>query len=146
MKIALAAALLLCVPFLSFRADEDRTAVERAATNYVEAIYSCKPELIERSVDAELHKLGTYRPADADDYGPFQPMTYDQLVRIAERWNADGKRGDDLEFEVEILDLLDRTASVKLTADWGIDYMHLIKQGKTWKIRQILWQSHPPAQ
>ncbi len=46
---------------------------------------------------------------------------------------------------VEVLDVLNQTASAKLTASWGIDYMHLAKYDGKWKIVQVLWQSPPPA-
>jgi hypothetical protein len=46
---------------------------------------------------------------------------------------------------VIILDILDKTASAKLVADWGIDYMHLAKLDGKWMIKNILWQS-PPAE
>ncbi len=38
---------------------------------------------------------------------------------------------------------IDQTASVKLIAEWGIDYMHLAKYDGRWKIVNVLWQSHP---
>ena len=43
-----------------------------------------------------------------------------------------------------MLDVLDQTAAVKVTAAWGVDFMLLGKFGGTWKITQILWQSPPP--
>ncbi len=124
----------------------DRKAVEQAVTDYVQALYEVKPELIERSVHPALEKLGTYRPKDAVSYRVPSKMTFDQLVDLAGRWNKDGQRGKDLKYHVELLDVLDVTACAKLTADWGVDYMHLIKRGEQWKIVQVLWQSHPPKQ
>ncbi len=47
---------------------------------------------------------------------------------------------------VVVLDLLDQTASAKLTASWGIDHMQLGKVDGKWKIRHVMWQSHPPTQ
>lgn len=46
--------------------------------------------------------------------------------------------------EVIVFDILDKTASAKLVADWGIDYMQLAKVDGRWMIKNILWQSHPP--
>lgn len=39
--------------------------------------------------------------------------------------------------------MLDRTASVKLSALWGVDYMQICKFDDAWQIRHILWQSYP---
>ena len=46
---------------------------------------------------------------------------------------------------MQVLDVLDVTASAKLTAKWGVDSMHLAKYGEQWKIVQVLWQSPPPT-
>ena len=35
-------------------------------------------------------------------------------------------------------------ANVKLTAAWGIDYIHLTKAGGTWMIMNVIWQTPPP--
>ncbi|MFL5627186.1 MAG: hypothetical protein ACJ788_16520 [Ktedonobacteraceae bacterium] len=40
-------------------------------------------------------------------------------------------------------EVLDHTASVKLIAAWGIDYMHLAKYNGKWMILHVLWQTHP---
>ena len=125
---------------------DDHAAVERAAQDYVDAIYLVKPELIDRSVSRDLVKLGIWRQEGATDYSEPMGMTYAQLHDLAGKWNVDDRNGKDLASDVEVLDLLDRTATVKLTASWGVDYMHLLKQGEKWQIVQILWQSHPPTE
>jgi hypothetical protein len=71
-------------------------------------------------------------------------MTKAQLLELAKKWNAKGDRaGADAVKEVEILDLMDQTAVVKVTAVWGVDHMQLAKFDGTWRIVHILWQSHP---
>ena len=118
----------------------DKAAVKEAVLDYVEAIYEIDPSRIERSVHPELAKRGFY----IDNGYQEVPMTFDQLVDLAGKYNKDGKIPDDAPKEVEILDLLDKTASVKLTAHWGIDYMHLAKYDGKWMIVNVLWQSPPP--
>jgi hypothetical protein len=39
--------------------------------------------------------------------------------------------------------VLDQTATAKITAQWGIDYMQLAKFDGAWKIINIVWQTHP---
>ena len=144
---ALAAALFLALaPFAPTPrpASTEREAIERAVKDYVEALYQAKPELIERSVHPALEKIGLYRPDDSKEYRLPGGMTFEQLRALAGTWNVDGAQGSDLTYGVEVLDALDVTASAKLTAKWGIDYMHLVKSEGRWKILQILWQSHPP--
>lgn len=117
--------------------------VRAAVLDYVEGLYEVAPERIERSVDPRLAKLGLRR--DAEGTYRERPLTYEQLVRAARRYNRDGRVPADAPKDVTIYEVLDRTASVKLTAAWGVDYMHLAKLDGTWKIVNVLWQSHPPA-
>jgi hypothetical protein len=140
---ALAGLLALSLPSQPVaQGDGDREAVRQAALDYVEGIYNVQPERIQRSVHPTLVKRGFYKK---DAAGPYveSPMTYDQLVTLAGNWNKEGKRDTSIK-QVAVLDVLDQTATAKVTASWGIDYMLLGKYDGKWKIVQILWQSHPP--
>ena len=123
-------------------AGQEKEAVRQAALDYVEAIYNVQPERIERSVHPTLNKRGFYKKDATSPYVE-SPMTYEQLVKLASSWNKEGKRDTSVK-EIVILDVLDQTAVVKLTASWGIDFMFLGKFDGKWKITQILWQSPPP--
>ena len=125
-------------------ANADKEAVRAAAMDYLEAIYQAQPDRIARSVHPQLRKVGFYKKDGQPNYSE-SPMTYDQLVNLAGSWNKEGKR--DLAKapkDVAVYEVLDQTASVKVTAQWGIDYMHLAKYDGKWKIINILWQGHPP--
>jgi hypothetical protein len=121
---------------------QEREAVRQAGLDYVEGVYNVQPERIERSVHPSLVKRGFYKKDAAAPYVEM-PMTYDQLVNLARNWNKDGKRNTTIK-NVEVLDLLDQTAVVKVTASWGIDHMLLGKYDGKWKISLIQWQSPPP--
>ena len=121
---------------------QDREAVRQAGLDYVEGVYNVQPERIERSVHPTLVKRGFYKKDATTPYAELH-MTYDQLVNLARTWNKDGKRDTKVK-NVEVLDLADKTAVVKITAQWGIDYMLLGKFDTGWKITQIIWQSPPP--
>jgi Putative lumazine-binding len=141
----LALVMLSLLPFCSAQAqtDADREAVRQAALDYVEGIYNVEPSRIERSVHPKLAKLGFYRPPADDAYRPGSAMTFERLVEIAKNYNKEGKLAKDAPKDVTILDLLDQTASVKLVAEWGVDYMHLAKFDGKWMIVNVLWQSPP---
>jgi len=69
-------------------------------------------------------------------------MTFEQMISFAERVKAGGRQRPDTDpKEVEILDILDQTATVKVTAYWGTDYLQLAKYDGTWMILHVLWQS-----
>jgi hypothetical protein len=141
----LALATLFVLPFCSAQAqtNPDREAVRQAALDYVEGIYTVDPSRIERSVHPKLAKLGFYRPPAEDAYRPGSTMTFEKLVEIAKNYNKEGKLPKDAPKEVTILDMLDQTATVKLVAEWGVDYMHLAKFDGKWMIVNVLWQSPP---
>ena len=140
---AATALVIFAIPGPASAQTSDREAVRLAAVDYVEGIYNVQPERIEKSVHPSLVKRGFYKKDAAAPYVDM-PMTYDQLVKLAASWNKDGKR-DLSRKEVVVLDVLDQTAVAKVVANWGIDYMMLGKFDGTWKITQILWQSHPPT-
>ena len=120
---------------------DDRAEVERAVLDYVEGVYEMKPEYIERSVHPDLVKIGYARRSPGDDWRAI-PMTYERLVWVAENYyKEDGGAPADAPKKVELLDVLNKTASAKLTADWGVDYFHLAKLDGKWKIVHVLWQS-----
>ena len=144
-RLITAAAITLAVTAIPAPASaqtSDREAVRLAAVDYVEGIYNVQPERIEKSVHPSLVKRGFYKKDAAAPYVDM-PMTYEQLVKLAANWNKDGKRDTSIK-EVTVLEVLDQTAVAKVRAMWGIDYMLLGKYDGTWKIVQILWQSHPP--
>lgn len=135
--------LLMAPGALAAQAGDDEAAVREAVLDYVDAIYEVEPERIERSVARDLVKRGYWRPDASADFREM-PMTYEQLHQLATRWNADGHLDPATAVkEIVVLDVLDKTASAKLVADWGVDYMHLAKTDGRWMIKNILWQSPP---
>ncbi len=118
----------------------DLDAVRAAVLDYVEGPYEVAPERIERSGHPNLTKLGRGR----DRHGAYRstPLTYQQLVAAGRHYNQDGHVADDAPKEITVFEVLDQAASVKLTAEWGIDSMHLAKIDRRWLILNVLWQSH----
>jgi hypothetical protein len=147
MLAAAAAALLMFATVQARQAKtggpaSDRAAVEQAALDYVEAIYLGDPARIERSVHPQLTKRGFWRESPAAPWGPQLTMTYEQLINLSKTWNA--KKNQDTSVKrVDVYEVLDQTASAKVTASWGIDYLHLAKYDGAWKIINIVWQAKP---
>jgi hypothetical protein len=143
--ISAAALFALALPgALPAQDGSDDQGVTAAVMDYVDAIYNVEPERIDRSVSPDLVKRGYWRQEAGADYREY-PMNFDQLRSLSEQWNADGHLDPATAIkEVVVFDILDKTASAKLVADWGIDYMQLAKVDGRWMIKNILWQSHPP--
>jgi hypothetical protein len=143
--LLIGAALIFVLPFgtATAQTDADRQAVKQAVLDYVEGIYNNDPARIERSVHPKLAKIGFYRPPAADAYRPGSNMTFERLIEVAKNYNKDGKMPKNGRKDIVIHEVLDQTASVKLGAEWGIDYMHLAKFDGKWMIINVLWQSYP---
>jgi len=66
------------------------------------------------------------------------------MLNVAENYNRNGDKFPlSPRIDIKILDIDQRIASVKLSADDWVDYMHLMKnkQGH-WQIINVLWQYH----
>ena len=119
----------------------DVEGVQAAVEDYVEGIYQVEPDRIERSVHQDLWKRGFYK---RQGEWRLAPMNYEQLHRLSANWNKDGKRANqESPKQIVVFDVLDKTASAKLTAEWGVDYFHLAKVDGKWQIMNVLWQSPP---
>jgi len=124
---------------------EEVSGIEYAILDYVEGIYDVQPERIERSVSKDLVKYGYWRESAEEEYRGM-PMNYEQLHGLATNWNKDNRQEitDESPKKIEVLDVLDKTGTAKLTAMWGIDYFQLEKvDDERWMIRHVLWQAHP---
>ncbi|MEM6645951.1 MAG: nuclear transport factor 2 family protein [Bacteroidota bacterium] len=141
----LALAAVILIPTFAFRPSAEEAAVRQAVLDYVEGLYDVAPDRIATSVHPDLHKIGFYRDSDDSPYA-FTPMSYEQLHQLAGRWNTDNRQQltDETPKDIVVFDVLDQTASAKLTAQWGVDYFHLAKYEGQWQIVNVLWQSPPP--
>lgn len=117
---------------------EDRAAIRAAALDYAEGWYAGDRERMARSLHQDLIKHA-WLPDGAGG------KRHDRLDRQAllernkpahrERYAAAPRRA-----ELEILDGFDDIATVKLSMDGWVDYMHLADvPGEGWKIVNVLW-------
>ena len=126
---------------------DDEKLVKIAILDYVEGLYLADSTRIEKSVDSTLRKIGYWYNLDEKAYRDNLPMTYKQLVNLSANWNKNGNRTSEKSpKEIAIYDVNTKTASAKLTAEWGVDYFHLSKVNDQWKIMNVIWQSIPKTE
>lgn len=138
-------ALLLCFALaLPVLAQSDEEGVHNAVLDYVEGFYNVEPERFEKSISKDLVKYGYWKNQAGEYQG--SPMNFEQAKRFASQWNVDNRQGIDENTpkDIWVMEVLDKTAVAKLTAQWGIDYFQLEKNDGVWQIRHVIWQSHPP--
>jgi hypothetical protein len=122
----------------------DREAVRLAVLDYVEGFYEGDTARLVRSVSPEVRKYGYYR---AKPGGPYvgEAMPFPEFLSYANRIRTGRSRTPpNAVKDIVLFDVQDQTASAKLTAWWGTDYLLLAKDKGRWIILQVLWQG-PPA-
>lgn len=142
--IAAIAAFSLAMTGLSFASDNNNEALVREAiTNYLNAFYKADPKLAENSVWQKLAKHGYWHTKAGEAYSGPHYMTYEQLLENAAKIYLERPPKPDAPQKVTVFEVNDKTASAKLEAEWGIDYIHLTNFDGTWKIVNVLWQAYP---
>lgn len=139
--------ILFVVPALAAQAADitDTQLIERAVRDYIESQHVPAPARMERALDPKLAKRTYWKSADGSEF--VMNTDFDTMVKVAKTYNQDGtKFPAKPRVDIKILDIDQRVATVKLTADEWIDYMHLYKnQRSEWKIVNVLWQYHDTA-
>ncbi|WP_226646281.1 nuclear transport factor 2 family protein [Microbulbifer variabilis] len=121
---------------------EDNTKIRRSVLDYIEAQQKVEPDLMERGLDEKLAKRTYWKSKNGSEF--IMETDYETMIWLAENYNKEGDKFPvSPRIDIDILDIDNRVASVKLTVDDWIDYMHLYKNEKNdWKIINVLWQYH----
>ncbi len=119
---------------------QDSLAIKQAALDYIESQHTPNPKQMDGALHPRMVKRTFWKDkATGKDY--VRETTTESMVLLAESYNKNGdKFPSSPKKEVILLDVSERTASVKLIADEWIDYMHIVKLNGTWKIINVLWQ------
>jgi hypothetical protein len=122
---------------------EDREAVRRAVLDYVEGFYEGDSVKLARSVRPDIYKYGFWRPRDSTSYAGEQ-MKYPEFFDYARRVKQNNRQAPATAPKiVDVYEVQNQTASAKVTAFWGTDYLLLGKYDGKWMISSVLWQSPP---
>lgn len=124
---------------------QDSVAVKQVALDYIESQHTPSPARMERALHPRMVKRTFWKDKETGKEYMRETST-ESMIILAETYN---KKNDKFpstpKKEIRVLDMTDRTASVKLIADEWIDYMHLVKLNGSWKIVNVLWQYHDSA-
>ena len=136
--------LLILVPAVAASQETPEQAGVRAAVlDYVEGFYEGDSTKLVRSVRPEVFKYGFWIPRDSSRYVG-QQMRWPEFHAYANRVKANKRFAPaTAPKEIVVFDVLDQTASAKLTAFWGVDYLLLAKHDGRWMISHVLWQTPP---
>jgi hypothetical protein len=121
--------------------DADKQQIERAILNYVEAFYEADTTKAHESIARDLAKRGYYTTKEGGIREA--KMSFEQLVQLAQRWKSNENITAETPRKITVYDILDKIATAKVEAKWGIDYFHLAKVNGKWTIINVLWQDYP---
>lgn len=122
------------------QASQDTLDIRRVALAYIESQHNPNPKQMEDALHSRVVKRSVFKNKKTQkDY--ISEFSAENLVILAESYNTNGdKFPENPRKEIKLLDVSPLTASVKLSADEWIDYMHIVKTNGSWKIINVLWQ------
>lgn len=120
---------------------DEKQQIERAILNYVEAFYEADTTKAYESIARDLAKRGYYTPKEGGMREA--KMSFEQLVSLAQRWKSSQNITPETPRKITVFEILDKIATAKVEAKWGIDYFHLAKLNNKWTIINVLWQDYP---
>ena len=121
----------------------DSAAIRAAAMDYIEGFYTGDSTRHIRSIRPEVFKYGYSRPRDSTSYQGMQMQwpAFHNFTRGVREGRI--KTPPDAVKLVQLLDVQDQTAAVRVDAWWGSDYLLLARHDGRWMIGHVLWQSPP---
>ena len=143
MKLSITLAIsifTLCTISVMAQTQKDTLEITQVALDYIESQHNVNPAQFERAAHPRMVKR-TFWTNKTTGKEYLRETFTDAMILLAETYNKDGDRfPENPKKEVVILDVFDRTASVKLIADDWIDYMHIVKLNGKWQLVNVLWQ------
>jgi hypothetical protein len=145
MRLAILTSLALAA--LPVRASAQQTttrdSVHRAALDYLEGFYEGDSAKIVRSVRPDVRKAGYYLERGATKYVA-EEMSFAAMIDYTNNFRKRGRTTPaTAPREVIVGEVNDQTATAKVVAWWGIDYLQLAKYDGKWMIVNVIWQSPP---
>lgn len=127
------------LPMFAPQAADDREGVRRAVLDYVEGFYEGDTAKLVRSVHPDVQKYGFMARGDGDYRGIAMPWS--EFLAYANNVRQRGAPTPaDAPKHITLFDVKEQTASARLDAWWGSDYLLLAKYEGRWMVRMVLWQ------
>ena len=124
--------------------DADKDGAMRAGLDYIEGFYEGDTAKLEGALKPTMYKYGYGFNRKEGKYYSGNQMKFEQAINYAKRVKETKKfPKPNAPKKVEVLDVMNHIAAIKVTAWWGIDYMLLSKTTDKWMIEQVLWSGLP---
>ena len=122
--------------------DADRLAITAAALDYGEGWYQADAARMKRAVHPDLAKRMIYTdPTSKSSH--LHHMDAPSLIEATRKGGGSSVPGADGTTRVEILDVFENAAIVKVIGPEWVDYLHLGRWNGQWLIVNVLWEFRP---
>lgn len=139
--IIVIAAAVFCWPgSVAGQSAADSAAIRSTALDYIEGWFSADAARMERALHPALAKRIVRSMPEGDE---LIETNAEQLVEGTSRGGGTGLATERRRTDVEILDIFENAASVRVDAGFWIDYLHLARWNGEWKIVNVLWELRP---
>lgn len=141
--LILVTVFLILISSKGYSQDPERRALLNVSEDYMDAMYRADPEKMEKCLGDSFLRNGFYWKGSQESYSDMTSLNRAQMIQIAKDWNKEKWVPEDAPRELDILDLQEKIAVVRLTAFWGVEYLQLAKTNEGWRIVQVLSQNWP---
>jgi NADPH:quinone reductase-like Zn-dependent oxidoreductase len=121
---------------LEIVADDDAELVRRAALDYIEGWYAGDAARMARALHPALVKRIVQREEGGD---VIEEMNAAQLIGQTRQGGGRDTPAAQRRTDIQVLDVFDNSASVRVDAGEWIDYLHLVRWNGEWRIVNVLW-------
>ncbi|MGD8330391.1 MAG: nuclear transport factor 2 family protein [Acidobacteriota bacterium] len=134
---------VLLAGFAAGAAPSQEDAIKATALDYIEGWYTGDAARMERALHPDLAKRIVM--TGPDGHATVQNMTAEQLVDATRAGAGTRTPEDQRRMDVDVLDVYENVASVRVTATDWVDYLHIGRVDGEWKIINVLWELTPEA-
>lgn len=143
MRTAIAFALLLAAAPAAAQTAADSTGIRATALDYIDGWWSGDDTRMAAALHPELVKrIRGSDPTGAREWIDNQGAS--RLVMNTARGGGRETPAANRRSDVQILDIFQNTASVRVDAGAWIDYLHLVRWRGRWVILNVLWEMRRP--
>ncbi len=143
MRLSILMLAVLLLPAAAMALDDaDRLAISAAALDYGEGWYQGDSARMERALHPDLVKRMIY--TDPTTKGSqLHHMDAPTLIELTSKGGGSSVPGAVGTSQVEILDVFENAAVVKVSGPEWVDYLHLAQWNGQWLIINVLWEFAP---
>jgi len=122
----------------------DKQAVKDAGMDYIEGFYEGDESKLKNALKPTMFKYGYSFDKETDEYKKGKQMTFEKAIAVT-KWIKEKNKYPkaDAPKKVEVLDVMNHIAAIKVTSYWGTDYILVSRTDDKWMIDQILWAGYP---